>query len=205
MEGIIDKLGWKKSAAILIGLSILGIIFSLLSFSNTEKQIQQVGVKTGPNQQGESKVSTSGTNNNLPAATKTPDRNLKTYTTQYFQISYPDKYNGVLYTNSKGVVSNIKLEDTLTSRKIEIIVFDASQSFTRLSQPFEALKYSKSSVGLNALTGTMYKGSIAGTDLRELVVLVPKNNMTIRVMVTYRGKVDQNFENEFDNIVGSLN
>ncbi len=205
MEGLIDRLGWKKAGIILVGLSILGIIFSVLSFSNTEKQIQKVGVKTGSKQQGESGTSTTGTNNNLPSGGSAPAQNLKTYTTAYFQISYPEKYNGVPYTASKGVLANLKLEEPSTSRTIEIVVFDSSTSITRLSQTFEAFKYAKSSVGLNALTGTMYKGSVAGTDLHELVVLVPKNNTTIRVMVTYRGKEDMNFEKEFDNIIGTIN
>lgn len=205
MEGIIDKLGWKKAAAILVGLSILGILFSVFSFSNTEKQIQNVGVKTGVKEQGESKMSSTGTNNNLPENGSNSGRNLKTYTTQYFQISYPDKYNGVPYTNSKGVLSYIKLEDASVSRTIEVIVFDSSTSAVQLSRPFEAMKFAKGTVTAGSLSGTLYKGTIAGANAREIVALFPKNNTTIRVMTTYQGAVDQNFENEFNSIVGSLN
>lgn len=205
MEEIIDRLGWKKAAIILVGLSILGILFALLSFSNSEKQIQEVSVKAGQKQQGESSTSTTGTNNNLPNGGTVSAQNLKTYTTSYFQISYPEKYNGIPYTSSKGVLANLKLENPDSSKKIEIVVFDSSTSFTTLAQPFEAFKYPKSSIGLNALTGTMYKGSVAGTGIRELVVLVPKSNTTIRIMATYQGKEDVNFENEFSSIVNSLN
>lgn len=206
MEEIIDRLGWKKAAIILVGLSILGILFALLSFSNSEKQIQDVGVKAGPKQQGESSTSTTSSNNNLPnSGGAAPAQNLKTYTTTYFQISYPEKYNGVPYTASKGVLANLKLENPDSTKKIEIVVFDSSMSFTKLSQPFEVFKYAKSSIGLNALTGTMYKGSVAGTGIREVVVLVPKNSTTIRIMATYQGKEDVNFENEFNSIVNSLN
>lgn len=205
MESIIDKLGWKKSALILVGLSILGILFSVFSFSNTEKQIQNVGVKTGVNQQGESKAPSTGSNNNLPGGKTAPDRNLKTYTTPYFQISYPDKYNSVLYTNSKGVLSYIKLEGSSLSHDIEVIVFDSSMSLEQLSRPFEAMKFAKSTITAGSLTGTLYKGTIAGANGREIVALFPKNNTTIRVMTTYQGAVDEDFESEFSSIVGSLN
>jgi hypothetical protein len=206
MEGIIDKLGWKKAAIILVGLSILGILFALFSFSNSEKQIQNLGVKNSPGNQGETRSSTDGgSKNNLPGSAVTPAQNLKTYTTSYFQISYPEHYNGVPYTVSKGVLSNVKLVDPASSRTIEIVVFDSSTGMVQLARPFEAFKYVKSSIGLNALTGTMYKGSVSGTGLRELVVLVPKNNTTIRVMATYQGKEDVNFEKEFGSIVNSLN
>lgn len=204
MEGIVDKLGWKKSAAILVGLALVGIIFSVLSFSNSEKQIQSVGVKTGVKNDQVGKGSTSGDNNNLPSSA-TPAQKLKTYTTSHFQISYPDNYNGVLYDVSKGILDHVNLEDVVTAKKIEIVVFDASTGLSQLSRPFEAFKYAKSSVGLNALTGTMYKGSVGATGLNELVVLVPKNNTTIRVMTTYTGNEDANFENEFKSIVRTLN
>lgn len=207
MEDIIDKLGWKKAAAILVGLSILGILFAVFSFSNTEKSIQNVGVKTGNNSTTNSGESTSNTKNNLPGTTSqsVPAENLKTYTTDFFQISYPSHYKGIPYSVSKGILSNVKLEDTVVSRKIEIVVFDSSRSLSSLQQPFEALKYTKSTVSANSLTGTMYKGYLPKVQTHEMAVLMSKGNSTIRVMTTYSGAVDTSFENEFNSIVQSLN
>lgn len=206
MEDIIDKLGWKKASAILIGLSVLGLLFAVVSFSNSEKAIQNVGIKSGTDTTPGGEESSSNTTNNLPGTTgSAPAENLKTYTTDFFQISYPNHYRGIPYTPAKGILSNVKLEDMSSGRKIEILVFDASRSTSTLQQPFEMLKYTKSTVSANSLTGTMYKGYLPKVQLHEAAVFVSRGNTTVRIMATYNGAENKAFENEFESVVASLN
>lgn len=202
MEELIEKLGWKKVAVALILISVVALIFLFISFANMDKNIASKKV-------GEASVnSNENTNREITNAPKNNQATVlsKTYITPYYQISYPEDYEAILYTASNGILSNLKIKDKETDSLIEIVVFPlSSNSVVKFSEPYENAKnYMKKELTNGSLSGVEYVGGLNSVKSRELVALFQKESGIIRVQLSYGGDINKSLENRFDEILKSL-
>jgi len=202
MEDLIEKIGWKKMAIILIGVSLAGLIFVFLSLLNMDK--------TQTNKIGNTITGNSGNaNSNSFEITKTPqqkrsENSAKTYITPFYQIYYPESFSSILYSSS-GVLSSIALVNSNSSIRIEIIVLNSQEnSIESVTNPFIALGYEKIPFS-SGYSGVKYQGTIKSVPvLHETVVILMKDSNIVRMLLGYKGNYDSGIESTFDAIVNSL-
>jgi hypothetical protein len=192
VEDLINKIGWKKAAAILIIISLVGIVFVLSSFSNLDKTALQK----------KTELQKTLINSNFEE-TKTPSS--KTYNTPFYQISYPDNFEATLYEPTGDILSNVKLKDSMSGNQIEIITFPKGPyTMEFLAGPYKLNAYTEKTLSVNSLLGNEYINTKVKVNANELVAILAKESVLIRLQLTYPGLKNSKLENQFDDVLKSL-
>jgi len=209
MEEIIEKIGWKKFAIGLIGVSLLGLVYVIFSFSSLDKSANSASSA----RQGQNgiPVTTNSDNSNYevkksPSSSETETVVLgKTFITPYYQISYPEIYAPTLYAEQEGVLNGLLLSDALGDSRVEISVFDnKATTIARLSQIPISLGLTKGQTNVGQYLGESYSGVSPGMKVYEKIVLIRKDNVIIKFQLMQLTGPTKEGQTEFESILQSF-
>lgn len=199
MENIIESLGWKKIAAIMILSSILflGVVF--LSFSKPQN--------TSPQPSGnQSSESASHPTSSFPRPTTISNPWL-TYQRSLFQLNYPPNLladPGM----AQGSKESLILRAGTKNAAIYIQAYEPSQtSVTKISNIFSALGYKQSPITISGLSGNEFSGSVLIDSNRvwEKAIAFENNGMIYKLQLTYMSSAqDFSIEQVFDQVASSF-
>jgi hypothetical protein len=204
METIFAKLGWKKVAALLIAVSLFGLVFVFFSLTDADKAAL-LNKKSG-------QIPSSNSGNSNLEITKAPqqkslENSAKTYITQYFEVSYPASFISAPGVEKSGTLNSLVLTDSKSNAKVEIRVFDSlTVSPQSLSQKFSVLGY-KTATQNAQLPGQILEGKLSsgGETLHEKVAILEKGNNVMQVICSYKSSIAlPEKESEFNSILQSI-
>lgn len=193
MEHLLEKLGWKKFAGIVVVVTLVFLFVLMLSFQNLDNQSVS---NSSPVEEERSKDSSQSRVIN--------EENAFEYSNEYYSILYPVQYGVVALAASPPVLSSLELIDDITSNKIQIVVFDREgNTVESLSPPYQNENFQGEVVEQNGMFGYRFVGGLNESH-HQNVVLLQKGYSIIRVNLTYTGERNIDIENDFDAIVASL-
>lgn len=193
MDEIVAKYGWKKVGAVLVGVSILLLLFVILSFSDIDKKA---------NEEQKKRKDSSSTTISETRINKIREGREKYYThkTNYYELSYPASYTLTELKNTS-VLDSAKFTDSVSSAVIEVVVFGNSNGrLSELSLPYENSLFSKNT-GAHTVGPMVEFAGILGGKLHQKVVLITKGNTIIRLIGTYE---DENFDQVAEQIFSDM-
>ena len=204
MEEIIEKIGWKKFAIGLIGVSLLGLVYVIFSFSSLDKSANSASSA----RQGQDSIPIiTNSNNSNYEVNKTPSSSEtvvlgKTFITPYYQISYPEIYAPTLYAEQEGVLNGLLLSDALGDSRVEISVFDnKATTIARLSEIPISLGLTKGQTNVGQYLGESYSGVSPGMKVYEKIVLIRKENVIIKFQLMQLTGPTKEGQTEFESIL----
>jgi len=207
MEEIIEKIGWKKFAIGLIGVSLLGLVYVIFSFSSLDKSANSASSA----RQGQDSIPIiTNSNNSNYEVNKTPSSSEtvvlgKTFITPYYQISYPEIYAPTLYAEQEGVLNGLLLSDALGDSRVEISVFDnKATTIARLSEIPISLGLTKGQTNVGQYLGESYSGVSPGMKVYEKIVLIRKENVIIKFQLMQLTGPTKEGQTEFESILQSF-
>ena len=201
MEDLVDKLGWKKLAAIMIVVSVLFIIFVVVSSLNLPSGNEQTSeAEPAP-------TSTTDSGTSQPSNANTKKGKTLSYKNSLYSLEYPDSL-GLTVEQISEPGDSIVLKSDVKNERIGIQIYDAgTSSVGRLSQVFDAFGYASGSAVVSSVPAVEYKGILSGANvpLRENAVIFEHNGKTYKIQLSYISAVfDPAIENRFSQIVGSF-
>lgn len=197
MEDFITNLGWKKIAIISVGVALLGLVYVAISFNTIDSKSNKTKKENLIKNNYETTIKKSGFETST----------VKTYTTPYFEISYPENYDVTLFTPVKGILSYVGLEEKDKKAKMLIRVYsDQEKNFDEVMSIFSPLPYKKTDIAIGKLTGVEMSGALGTTNkLQEKIVILRKENMVIQITFDYMAQVaDEKLDAEYTAIVQSM-
>lgn len=201
MEQIIEKIGWKKSAAILIIISIVALLLLFTSLPGINHLPTAVSTQnqSGTSLSGSVGSGTTSTSNNNTA-------NLfKTYITPYFQVSYPQNFSPTEYGKKEGLLFGLLLKDNASTTQIEITAYDKSKnSVSSLAKIPLAMGFAKNSIAVGKYQGESYVGGLKGTNLYEQIVIVEKPDAILKFHLMQPDGTTKEGQNAFSGLLTSL-
>lgn len=201
MEELINKLGWKKVAVVLVVVSILGLIYVVASYNSVENNASTASKKKIPANNSHANENINREVTNAPSNTSSAPL-TKTYITPYYQISYPDNFEAKLFAPSGNIASNVQLIDKASANRIEIAAFTAEpNTMDILAQPYEVNAYIKRPITVNSLKGYEYINSKEKIKINERIAIFPKGQVLIRVLLSYPGLENKDLTNQFNSIL----
>lgn len=193
MEQLLEKLGWKKFAGIIVVVTLIFLSVLLLSFQNLDNQSV---VNT--------KVIKEDRSNNSDQSRIISEKNAFEYSNEYYSVLYPVEYGIVEFATSPPILSSLELVNDITSNRIQIVVFDREgNTVESLSPPYQNENFQGEVVEQNGMFGYKFVGGLIDGHFQR-VVLLQKGNSIIRVNLTYTGNRNTDLENDFDAIVASI-
>lgn len=176
--------------AVLIGICLVVIIFSAISFAGIDGKSLSDAKKAVSERLGGG-VDREGSYQSI-------------YANTYYSIAIPQEMVVHKYSAQSGTLSSVKIIGEKST--ISIDVFAASDiTFSELSKPFEVLKYEVSQDLLPIGPSTSYMGSISfDPQLFEKVALIKKGNTTIRLILSTLGERDYDSEKSFTVMLQSI-
>lgn len=193
MDDLLNKLGWKKVTALLIGACVLGFIYIVISMQQIGNSKSQQNVNKISN--GNSTGGSGGTSNN---------QTLQTFSTPYYQISYPANFSVQPYQSSGNILSTLILSDVNShDARIDILTYSMTDnSMSAISKPFEGIGFVKSTIP----NGVVFTGrKTEEPKFFERIAIIEKGTYVMRLFLTYRGESkDSALEKAFDEIVASV-
>lgn len=195
MEQLVEKLGWKKMAVIIV-VGCLGLTtFAIVSLRNADN------------------VSVAGKSNLTPAPTNASPGIVKTqegsitsvrYNSEIFSIVYPEGFKLISVIPSESVQEYMRFVSPST-KEISIIVFSRQEnSIEDLSKPYQSAKYESKEIARSDMSGYYYEGENKALRLYEKVALFQKGYSIIRLQLSYAGEKDSVIESQYDAMLASL-
>lgn len=205
MEQIIEKLGWKKSAAILITISVVALILLFSSLPGINH------LPTSTNGQNQSSTSFGGSSGQAgprtsPGINNNNTANLfKTYVAPYFQVSYPQNFSPTVYGKQEGLLYGVLLKDSTSSTQIEITAYDKSKnSLPALTRIPLAMGFAKNSIAVGKFQGESYAGGVKGTNLFEQIVFLEKPEAIIKLHLMQAEGASREGQDAFSGLLTSF-
>jgi hypothetical protein len=195
MEQLVEKLGWKKMAVIIV-VGCLGLTtFAIVSLRNADN------------------VSVAGKSNLTPAPTNASPGIVKTqegsitsvrYNSEIFSIAYPESFQVVSVIPNEGISEYIRFVSPST-KEISVVVFSRqNNTIEDLSKPYQSAKYESKEIARSDMPGYYYKGGNSVLRLHEKVALFQKGYSIIRLQLSYVGDKDPVIEAQYDAMLASL-
>ncbi|MDO8270173.1 MAG: hypothetical protein Q7T54_05905 [Candidatus Levybacteria bacterium] len=192
MDELISKYGWKKVAGVLVGVSVLFLLFVIVSFADIDKEANETQKK-----KDSSKTTQSETRINRIREGR---EKYYSHKTNYYDLSYPESYT-LAILNTASALSSVKFTDSASSAVIEVVVFENSGGrLSELSLPYENSMFTKST-GTHPVGPMVEFAGILGGTLRQKVVLITKGDTVIRFIDTYQ---DENFDQVAEQIFSDM-
>lgn len=206
---MIEKIGWKKLAIGLIGISLLGLLYVIFSFSTLDRSSNNAS--SARNGQNNIPIEKNTSDTNFEVKKTTPPSETekvelsKTFITPYYQISYPEIYAPTLYAEQEGVLNGLLLIDALGENRVEITVFDSNvTSVEKLSQIPISLGLIKGQTNVRQYFGESYSGVTPGMKVYEKIVLIRKENVIIKFQLMELTGPTKEGQTEFESILQSF-
>lgn len=193
MDALFEKLGWKKFAALVVGITILFLIILFVSFQPTNKPNEE---NNKANPESNSRLLDPNDTSSIPLT--------QTYSSEFYTVNYPENFELTTLTVTAPIVDSIKLKNPSLG-EVSIAVFESDGTMLEsLSLPYQNSNYTTKALDMNGLLGVYFEGGLPSLSLNEKVALVKKNNFIIRVLLSYGGVKNEKLEASFDAIVESL-
>lgn len=209
MEEMIEKIGWKKLAIGLIGISLLGLLYVIFSFSTLDRSSNNAS--SARNGQNNIPIERNTSDTNFEVKKTTPSSETekvelsKTFITPYYQISYPEIYAPTLYAEQEGVLNGLLLIDALGENRVEITVFDGNRtSIEKLSQIPISLGLIKGQTNVRQYLGESYSGVTPGMKVYEKIVLIKKGDTIVKFQLMELKGATKAGQEEFESILQSF-
>lgn len=196
MEAILEKLGWKKLAAIIVALGFTVLIFAFLSIINIDKNQTSISKNTSQNRTDNS--STGGVN--FPPT--------YSYKTAHYNLSYPEYFNVTTEQNPPtGIESYTTFSDKAGNGKIEVTAIkDQGNTMQKIEEPFSTPDYERETYPIAGKTVDEFVLLTGENEAyhRRLIFVKNKQNI-IKVELTYTSsETDYDIERDFLRIVTSI-
>lgn len=183
MEDLVAKYGWQKVGAVLVGVSILLMLFVVVSFADIDKKANDDQKKKA--EQNQASQTTVRKINPFSQS----GEGLKTYTGEHFAITYPETFQIEDYTPRSGVLSSVKLKDVQSNAIVEIAAFNPSvMNISQIGLSYENSGLTKRVYTHELGEATEYNGNVKGSELWQRIVFLQKGNTIIRFLGSYQGK-----------------
>lgn len=194
MEQIIEKLGWKKMALIIAGVSLLFFLLMIFEIIQKNKEMGGDGnVKTEPVTKSDTPGSFS-----VPEAQKLKDN--------YYSIEYPAYYN-ITREPQNGALEYTVLKDRVSNAQIKITVYDASaNALEKVELPYINAGYEPESYPINGHNVDEFVKIDEGNGrLFQKTDFIKKDGKIIKLDFTYSGsEPDFEAERDFIRMLSSL-
>jgi hypothetical protein len=198
MEWIIEKLGWRKTSAILIILSVLAIVIIVFTFLNPSGLSSQGDLRSLPSKNSQSPIVSRPT---------TFQTEWVKYTSRSFELNYPSEY-GVDSMLREGSSESLVLYPPKKDATVSIQSYSSKlTSASKISVIFSTLGYKQDPVIVGGVSGTMFYGSVMVGDhrLQEQAVVIEANSLLYKFHISYESDVrDSDLEEHFKRIISSF-
>ena len=201
MEGLLEKLGWKKFAIIIVILCFVMLGFAALSFMNMDRQ-QSETIKKNID-----KTKTQGGSSNKNNAGEVASSEFKPFSTSYYQLTYPVNLEVKNLPPSGGAQSSVVLTDINLNTNIQIEVFAKPQNTLDTAiKPYIVSNYGVEKLPLrfdNALEFTLIKND--NPAIRKKLIFLDKKDKFIKISFEYNSsELDVDTERNFAIMLTSL-
>lgn len=201
MEVLLEKLGWKKMAVIIVGICIIALIVLILSFTKNEKNVFD-NKKTDVKIEKEWKTTTG---EKLKGSFSTPAQ--ASIKNSYYELVYPTYYKKE-EIEDKNYLSRVRLLYKESNASIDLSVVDESKKpIEEFEGPYIADKsYEPESYPLGEfIVDEFYKVDPQSGQLIEKVIFVKKNGKIIKADFSYKkDSPDYRIERDFVRLVSSI-
>lgn len=192
MEALLEKLGWKKFAILVVGVTLIFLVLFISAFSASGKP----GVSSISN-------SSNRTENNGGNSAENISLN-KNYSSEFYSINYHDNFDLKVLTVSPPILDNIELSDGNTSSNLQIVVFDREgNTVDSLSVPYQNDNFTGKVIEKDNNYGFYFEGKLS-ENVYQKVSIIQKGFSIIRFSLTYVGDRNSTLERQFDEIFESL-
>lgn len=195
MEQLVEKLGWKKMAVIIV-VGCLGLMtFALLSLRDTG-QVRDRGL---------SGITPAPTNSS-PGIIKTQEGSITSlqYNSEVFSIAYPEGFQVISVTPNEGIQEYMRFVSP-TSKEISVVVFPRqNNTIDDLAKPYQSANYESRELMQNDMVGRYFTGNNPVLRLHEKVALFQKGYSIIRLQLSYSGETDGTIEAQYDAMLATL-
>lgn len=211
MEEWAAKFGWKKVAAILIIVAILGMIYVVFSMIGVNKpQNISQNIPTGGSQNVNSGLGINNSRNSNNGNSPSTGGIATNYKASQFNISYPSGF-------TKSEVNNPATKDDIVTLKgpqnvtMQFHFYPTSTPGNAITGPFQSLGFSEDDFGFGNFSGKIFTGKVGinPTHQEQLIVFTGENKngqgVLFGAFLDYLSPT-RNFdiENNFQNIVKSF-
>lgn len=192
MEALLEKLGWKKSAILIIAITLIFLVL----FISTLSQSAKPGASNISNSSSKTAKSTGYSEENISLN--------KNYSSEYYSVKYHDNFDLKVLTVSSPILDNIELWDNSTSSNIQIVVFDREgNTVDSLSVPYQNDNFTGKVIEKDNNYGFYFEGKLS-EKVYQKVSIIQKGLSIIRFSLTYAGDKNFTLEKQFDEIFDSL-
>lgn len=196
MEQLLEKLGWKKLAIIIVGVSLVFLIFVMSSIFYTNQ---------GPASKNESAKNKEKNAGNSKGSFSVPSSG--NFTNQYYSIDYPSYFIVEKGNKKEGTLSYTSFKDKSSNAKIDVTVIDSKvQPIEIAEKPFINSSYEPESYPVgNMNVDEFFKIDEGGERVVQKVIFVQKNGKIIQADFTYSGESpDYELERDFVKMISSI-
>jgi hypothetical protein len=212
MQKFFEDLGWKKVAIILVVISILFLVFVVISF----KQPTNESTSTNQNQSDNNPTSAPNVTSSPNAASPVPSsaapkQKWQSYKGLKFSINYP-----VGFTSAETPISNTgrSVVFSLPGGSVQVYVeYDSAgvTSVAKLASVFNTLNYSSTVVNIAGQSALKYSGSTpsgATSKSYDTAYIFQKNDIVYKLQLTYERDNStiyyEDWDKTFDSMVSSF-
>lgn len=199
MDEIVAKYGWQKVGAVLVGISVLLLVFVIVSFADIDKKANEEQKKKSENNE----VAQTSVRKINPFAQS--GEGLKTLSNQYFLVLYPENFETEEYTDNSNSLASVKLSDKKSNAKVEVVALNKDNNISQMGKVYETMGLQKREFRHFLGNATEYSGTVGSSKLHQKVVFLTKGDTNIRFIGTYTDDQSDNLLDQmFSDIVLSL-
>ncbi len=195
MEKLFEKLGWKKMAIFIVGVSLLMLFFVWNSFKRGE-----VSPKLGE------QINETGTQNRKLGIVRTEEKSTAPmkYVSESFSISYPIDYQVVSIAPPSGIIERLKLVRSDGKEIVITVLPRQGNTVDDQVKPYQSAGYKGKVLNQNGMAGLYFEKQDVGLKFYEKVTAIQNGYTIIKVQLTYSGEKDFEFETQYDSMLATL-